>query len=30
MGKMTRPNYIYGDASIFDAEHTFYVRDGDW
>ena len=23
MGKMTRPNWIYGDASIDDAEYTF-------
>ena len=24
MGKMTRPNCIYGDASIDDAEHTLF------
>ena len=24
MGKMTRPNCIYDDASIDDAEHTFF------
>ena len=24
MGKMTRPNYVYGDASIDDAKHTFF------
>ena len=32
MGKMTRPNCIYGDESIDDAEDTFFfiVREGGW